>query len=413
MNGHEIYNFVLVLIGILVLGVSATHLVPIFPSAALSRGVSVSQSGIILGFAFIPVLVFTPFAGKLIGCFGAKKLFTISILINAAQSVGFGFLNYVQDGTAFFWISLSLRILTALAESLVTPTGYILGMQQLSKQNHGKAVSMIESSWGVGMSFGPTLGGALAELGGFKLPFWAVGGALTAIGIGMLFFKSDVSVEMLDDKRGTSWKQMLSTPGISMHGVSIIFGGVSQAWYMASMEPYLLTEFGLDSVGTGLVLMSYGLTYTLLSPLFGVFMDKGLTPLTAVVVGNITISASYIILGPVPGVQILNTVPVKVASLILQGIGAACSFIGSLIGIIECSKSGDLPQNEQTTGMATSVWLMGICLGLFLGSSGGSFTYDKFGFSISCMVQAALMALSVVCVFLLKPKEKKGKELSI
>ena len=60
---------------------------------------------------------------------------------------------------------------------------------------------MIESSWGVGMSFGPTLGGALAELGGFKLPFWAVGGALTAIGIGMLFFKSDVSVEMLDDKR--------------------------------------------------------------------------------------------------------------------------------------------------------------------------------------------------------------------
>ena len=45
--------------------------------------------------------------------------------------------------------------------------------------------------------------------------------------------------------------------------------------------------------------------------------------------------------------------------------------------------------------MATSVWLMGICLGMFLGSAGGSATFDLLGFSWSCTIQAAVMAASV------------------
>ena len=37
------------------------------------------------------------------------------------------FLAYVEDGAIFFWISLFLRTLTALAESLQTPASYTLG----------------------------------------------------------------------------------------------------------------------------------------------------------------------------------------------------------------------------------------------------------------------------------------------
>ena len=38
---------------------------------------------------------------------------------------------------------------------------------------------------------------------------------------------------------------------------------------------------------------------------------------------------------------------------------------------------------------------MGICLGMFLGSAGGSATFDLLGFSWSCTIQAAVMAASV------------------
>ena len=45
--------------------------------------------------------------------------------------------------------------------------------------------------------------------------------------------------------------------------------------------------------------------------------------------------------------------------------------------------------------MATSVWLMGLYLGYFLSSTGGSATFDLLGFSWSCTIQAAIMAASV------------------
>ena len=45
--------------------------------------------------------------------------------------------------------------------------------------------------------------------------------------------------------------------------------------------------------------------------------------------------------------------------------------------------------------MATSVWLMGLYLGYFLSSAGGSATFDLLGFSWSCTIQAAIMAASV------------------
>ena len=48
------------------------------------------------------------------------------------------------------------------------------------------------------MSFGPTFGAAMAELGGFKLPFWAVGAAFVVTVIAMALFKSEPTEESKD-----------------------------------------------------------------------------------------------------------------------------------------------------------------------------------------------------------------------
>jgi hypothetical protein len=39
----------------------------------------------------------------------------------------------------------------------------------------GKAISAAEAFFGMGTMFGPSLGGALYEYGGFSLPFWISG----------------------------------------------------------------------------------------------------------------------------------------------------------------------------------------------------------------------------------------------
>ena len=43
---------------------------------------------------------------------------------------------------------------------------------QVERASQGKATAAAECFFGVGTMLGPTIGGALHDLGGFPLPFW-------------------------------------------------------------------------------------------------------------------------------------------------------------------------------------------------------------------------------------------------
>ncbi len=45
--------------------------------------------------------------------------------------------------------------------------------------------------------------------------------------------------------------------------------------------------------------MGFSIAYTVMAPIFGVIMDCGLTPIVAVLMGNLTISLSMFLLGEV------------------------------------------------------------------------------------------------------------------
>ena len=86
MNTQNIANLVLICLGVFVTGVSLTLLAPFYPSEALKKvkiqhslsrdnifypttnltlkGVSVTQSGIVMSAVFIATIVFTPLFGK-------------------------------------------------------------------------------------------------------------------------------------------------------------------------------------------------------------------------------------------------------------------------------------------------------------------------------------------------------------
>lgn len=85
MNTQNIANLVLICLGVFVTGVSLTLLAPFYPSEALKKvkilylgylesrypttnpllkGVSVTQSGVVMSAVFIATIVFTPLFGK-------------------------------------------------------------------------------------------------------------------------------------------------------------------------------------------------------------------------------------------------------------------------------------------------------------------------------------------------------------
>ena len=67
------------------------------------------------------------------------------------------------------------------------------------------------------------------------------------------------------------------------------------------LQPFLESEFHLDTVATGALMMVDGLTYALFTPFWGWVLDAGhLGPLQSLSIGNLCIIVGYSLLGPAP-----------------------------------------------------------------------------------------------------------------
>ncbi len=162
-----------------------------------------------------------------------------------------------------------------------------------------------------------------------------------------------------------------------MYVIGTVLVGSCDAWWQASLGPYLDDNFQLDSKMIGLTITCNSLAYTLSAPLFGLFIDRGLSPFHAVCVGNMIAMVAMLLLGPVPGLESLRNIPAIVTAMVLLGLGTTSSLIGGLLGLMDCSRTNKLPQTDQTHGLMSSLWLLSLCIGNFIGAGLESVTFDQ------------------------------------
>ena len=79
----------------------------------------------------------------------------------------------------------------------------------------GKATSTIEAFFGIGSMFGPSVGGLFYDLGGFKLPFFFLGGfSLLVSAASLLLFYEEEENENesnSDENINVSWLNILKS----------------------------------------------------------------------------------------------------------------------------------------------------------------------------------------------------------
>ena len=172
-------------------GVSLSLISPFYPTEALSKGVSVTQTGMVMGSVFVTVIVSTPVCGKYIHIFGAGICLIIGSCIIGLGNFIFGFLSKVEDSNSFFALSVVIRIIIAVGDSSAAPAAFTLAAIQMSKEHRGKAIAGVETSFAIGTMFGPTIGGCLFDSGGFPLPFYVTGGLMMLLSVmTSLFFRN-------------------------------------------------------------------------------------------------------------------------------------------------------------------------------------------------------------------------------
>ncbi|XP_023334070.1 MFS-type transporter SLC18B1 isoform X2 [Eurytemora carolleeae] len=241
-----------------------------------------------MGSAFVTSFFSIPWSSFLVSQFGVRIVFIFATFVAGFANTLFGFISYTENATLYFWVSLFLRMFCAVGESLVASTAFTFGSEQFTKDRQGIAMSMVETSFGIGLVVGPSLGGLFHNYWGFSTPFWTLG-VLTLVLAGFsasILKPSKLPPCKQTDRNRTKWTDVLYCPNMLLIVVVFLITGNSAGFYSASLEPYLAEKFDLTPGGVGLVLMGFSITYTITNPIVGVLLDSGFAPLRIVLMGK-------------------------------------------------------------------------------------------------------------------------------
>jgi len=378
-------------------GATLSLLAPFYSKEAEDKGLSVTASGTVFSSVFVMSIILGPFFGKYITKIGAVNMFVYGTIATGITNIMFAFLPLIESGSAFLGASLAIRLATAFGETACFTAVYPLAGERASEGSMSSVLGWMETMFGLGTTIGPFLGGLLYWLGGFYLPFMVCGVLLVICGAAAVFILDTPGIKMEEDVVEVvevKYRNLVTVPSVMLGAVVLILTGVSTQWYQPSLEPYLRETFNLSSFQASLFFMVDGASYALVTPIWGLFLDRGFNSKAVLICGSSLISLSYVCLG------LLTPSIVQVAlSTALHGAGMAANFIATLtIMMSAAGKKVGGKETEQLRGMVTSIWMTCDSLGGFLGALGGGAAYDKFGWNWSCLMVALMHLCAVLLV---------------
>ncbi|CAL8093259.1 unnamed protein product [Orchesella dallaii] len=354
---------------------------PFYPAEAERKGATATEYGLVFGIFEFVVFLSSPIYGKYMNKLGPKTVFSVGTLVTSISVICFGLLDRVDDHALFIALCFICRIFEALGcAGFFIATFTIIACE--FPESVATTFASLETFFGLGMILGPTVGGALFEVGGFSLPFFVVGGALllTAFLSSFVMPKIDKATdEDGNEQLGYGVWMVLRIPSVALAAISVAATSLSLGYVSAILEPHI-RRFGLTPLQTGLVFIVNGGVYALTAPMWGFVCDWLSRPVYVTILGNIMIFISFLIIGPASFMPFDTILWVTIVGLAIQGIGFGCCLVaGFIVGLKDSMKFG-LPDNMATYGVASGLWTSMISLGAFVGPSVGGVLYDTVGF---------------------------------
>jgi MFS family permease len=124
-------------------------------------GVSLAAVGVLLGANRLIRIPGNPLAGILNDRFGRRRLFLLGMFL--------GMLSTLAYGWAYgFWPMLAARLLWGTAWALINVGGYTMVLDRSTAADRGRMTGFYQTSYMLGLSLSPVIGGALTDALGFR-----------------------------------------------------------------------------------------------------------------------------------------------------------------------------------------------------------------------------------------------------
>lgn len=312
---------------------------PFYPPEAEAKGATPSEYGLVFGVYELVVFLMSPLFGKYIGRLGPRAVFNCGVVLTATACIAFGLLHLIEGHVEFITLSFLLRILEAVgAAAFVTSSFTIIAIE--FPGNVATTFASLETFFGLGLIVGPTVGGALFQLGGFVLPFAVVGACLLLTAVAAMFVmpvnmsSRAEQGEESGEEEGSGLFKILLIPGVALCFLSLVMTANAIGFLSATLEPHL-RPFNLTPLQTGAMFIIYGGVYAFTAPPFGWICDRMEKPIYLLGAGAIVNIVAFLLIGPAPFLQGLETrVWLTAVGLFILGLGLSSTLVSGFISAI-------------------------------------------------------------------------------
>lgn len=373
---------------------------PFYPQEAEKKGASPSEYGLVFGIFELVVFIISPLYGQHLNRIGPKLLFNGGILTTGTCAIFFGLLDKVNGHYPFIILSFVIRIIEAMGNAAFLTASFAIIAKEFP-DNVATTFASLETFFGLGLIVGPTVGGALYQIGGYTTPFAVLGSALFLAAV-MTAFILPIHNDRDQDTHSTGGvTKVLRIPGVMVATASIIATSMSIGFLQATLEPHL-RQFKLSPVVLGLMFVINGGTYALTAPAWGCLCDKYSHPKVATVAGCFLVVVGFCLVGPAPFIPSPTIIWMTISGLVIHGLGMSAQLVASFTDALRISVSYGFPDNLETYGLISGLWTSTFALGAFIGPSVAGILLDNIGFRNASMFIVLLHALVgvVAAVFL-------------
>lgn len=349
---------------------------PFFPQEAELKGATPTEYGLVFGVYELAIIVMSPVVGKLVGRSQPKLWIQIGLVLTGMMTVLFGFLDRAPYGAWFITLAFVIRILEGIGAASFTTPSYTATAEEFP-HDQATILSFLETSFGLGLICGPTLGGWLYEVGGYTLPFFALGSALIFGAILNFAVCFGQSAFIHDPKeRQAGYLKILLSPGIMLDALCVVTSLTFIGYNAATLEPHL-RQFHLTVMTVGSIFIITGTIYALTTPLWG-RLCKSFDTRILCLVGCIMCLIGFMIIGPLPLIPSQPSLFLIITALVLIGFGTGVKLVAALVGSFRYSTHVlGMPDNKSTFGVCSSIYHTSTSVGAFIGPSFGGFLVEK------------------------------------